>query len=174
MDRYRREDVPGAYAALAVYECPLSLIERSIELASGFVTVENFRPARDPGEWIGLSLQLYPDDAARTHRVRSAVLDLAMTREEFRRHLPFWDVHGVYAVFTRRGPLGFRATDLGEPARYRALRNYDWTLEQAIPGPSGGEWGRISSPDPAVIQQLQDAAEVCDRDEGRQAARTDA
>lgn len=167
MDRYRREAEPGLYEALAVYECPLSLIERSIELASDFVTVENLRPARDPGEWVDLSLQLYPGDAARTHRVRNAVLDLTTTREEFRRHLAFWDLHGVYAVFTRRGPLGFRATDLEEPGRYRALRNYDWTLELAIPGPSGGEWGRIASPDPAIIQQVQDAAEICYRNEGR-------
>ena len=161
MDRYRKEAEPGLYEALAVHECPLSLIELSIELASDFVTVENLRPTRFPGEWVELSIQLYPDEAARTHSVRNAVLDVSMTREEFRRHLRFWDQHGVYAVFTRRGPLAFRATDLDEPARYRALRNYGWTLELAIPGPSGGEWGRISSPDPAVIRQLHDAAIAC-------------
>lgn len=167
MERFRREGKPGAYEALAVHECPLSLIELSIELASDFVTVENVRPTRDPREWVDLSLQLYPEDAVRTHSVRSAAFDLAMSREEFRRHLPFWDAHGVYAVFTRRGPLGFRATDLEEPARYHALRNYDWTLELAIPGSSGGDWGHIASPDPAIIQRIHAAAILAHGGEGR-------
>jgi hypothetical protein len=37
-------------------------------------------------------------------------------------------------------------------------RNCDWTLELAIPGPSGGEWGSISSPDPVVIEKIYEAA----------------
>jgi hypothetical protein len=131
------------------------------------VTVENFSPTRYAREWIDLSLQLYPDDAVGTRWVRNAVLDLSMTREEFRRHLPLWDRQGVYAVFTRRGPLGFRASDLHEPSRYRAPRNYEWTLELAIAGPSGGEWGRIASPDPTVIQKLHDAAVTYYGSEGR-------
>lgn len=90
-----------------------------------------------------------------------------MTGEEFRRHLRLWDTHGVYAVFTRRGPLGFRATELEDESRYRALGNYDWTLELAIPGPSGGEWGRISSPDPAIVRHLHGAAEACYADPAR-------
>lgn len=167
MDLYTRHDEPGLYQALEVYECPLSLIELSIELASDFVTVENFSPTRYSREWIDLSLQLYPDDVVGKWSVRNADLDLSMTREEFRRHLPFWDSQGVYAVFTRRGPLGFRATDLNDASRYRALRNHDWTLELAIPGPSGGDWGRIASPDPAIIQKLHDAALICYGNEGR-------
>ena len=167
MESYRKVERPGSYEALEVYECPLPLMELAVELASGFVTVENLWPTRYTREWTDLSLQLYPGDAVGTRSVRNAVLDVSMTREEFRRHLPFWDSQGVYAVFTRRGPLGFRATELEGPSRYRALRNYGWTLELSIPGPSGGEWGRISSPDPAIIQQLHDAAVACYGSQGR-------
>jgi hypothetical protein len=46
VDRYRIEEKPGLYVALHVYECPPSLLERSVELASGVVTVENLRPTR--------------------------------------------------------------------------------------------------------------------------------
>jgi hypothetical protein len=164
VDRYRIEEKPGLYVALHVYECPPSLLERSIELASGVVTVENLRPTRAPAEWIDLSVQLYADDVAGTRSVRNVALDVTMSAEEFRSHLPFWDREGVYAVFTARGPLAFRATDLDGPGRYRALRNYGWTLELAIGG--GGGWGTISSPDPTIIQQLRDVAAVC-HGEGR-------
>lgn len=154
------EEKAGSCSVLHVYECPLSLIERAVESASDHVTVENHRPTRSPGEWADLSLELYPEDPVRTHRARSAVLDLAMSRVEFQSHMAFWDLHGVYAVFTGRGALGFRATDLDEKSRYRALRNYDWTLELAMPASSGNGWGSISSPDRAMIQQLREFAAI--------------
>lgn len=166
MNRYRREEEPGLYHALEVYECPPPLMELSIALASDFVCIENVRPTRAAGEWTDLRLQMHADDPVSRYSVRNAVFDLSMTRDEFRHHLRFWDRNGVYAVFTRRGPLAFRATDLQGPARYRAMRNFDWTLELAIPGPSGGEWGRIASPDPAIIQQVHDAALVCYEKDG--------
>lgn len=123
--------------------------------ASDFVTVEHLRRTRDSQGWADLSLQLYDGDLVRRWSVRNATLDVTMSKEEFRDRLPFWDENGVYAVFTRRGPLGFRATDLGEPSRYRALTNYGWTLELAV---GGAAWGTISSPDRAVIEQLKEVA----------------
>ena len=67
---------------------------------------------------------------------------------------PFWDRNGVYAVFVKTGPLKFRATDLEEALQYGALRNFDWSLEPAIPGPTGSEGGPIASPDPRQIDLL--------------------
>lgn len=156
--KFRTGETPGLCRYVALYECPLSIVGLALELASGHATVENFRPTRHRGEWLDLTMQLYAGDDVRMHSISAASLDVFMTREEFRHHLRFWDQEGVYAVFTQRDPLKFRASDLEPPGRYRALQNYGWSLELAIPGPSGGEWGTITSPDSWLIEQIVEAA----------------
>jgi hypothetical protein len=60
--------------------------------------------------------------------------------------MPFWNSHGVYAVFTDRSPVAFQASGIEPPARYKALANFGFVLECAIPGTSSDGWGRIVSP----------------------------
>lgn len=155
---YGTTEIPGVCREMVLYECPRSILELAIELARGVVTVENFRPVEARGVWVEMEMQLHPGDVLRTHTISAASFDVFMTKAEFSRHLELWDRRGVYAVFTERGPVKFRASELDPAARYRALRNFGWTLELAIPGPSGGEWGTISSPDRAILDPIVEAA----------------
>ncbi len=92
--------------------------------------------------------------------MRWASFDVALRREDFLDLLPYWDRNGVYAVFSTRGPIKFRATELAADARYLALKNFDWSLELAIPDGSGGDWGHIAAPDPKTIDLLFAKAEA--------------
>jgi hypothetical protein len=75
-----------------------------------------------------------------------------------------WDSQGCYAVFHEAPEVKFRMSDLDENRRYRALDNFKWNLELAIPDSASDGWGRITSPNKAIIdtieRQLQDSRQV--------------
>ncbi len=152
MEKFRKETRKHC-SLLHVFECPISLIRAAVELSEGDATVENLHPNRT-AEWFPLEMQLFPGNDVARRTVRWASFDVALRREDFLDLLPYWDQNGVYAVFSTFGPIKFRATGLEADARYLALKNFDWSLELAIPGPSGGEWGHIASPDPKKIDLL--------------------
>lgn len=153
MEKFRKEHVGKKYSLLHVYECPISLVRAAVELSEGNATVENLNPHRAV-DWFRLEMQLFPGSDVAKRTVRWASFDVALSRETFLDLLPFWDRNGVYAIFSSLGPIKFRATDLEGEARYTALKNFHWSLELAIPGPSGGEWGHIASPNPGKIDLL--------------------
>ena len=153
MEKFRKEHVSDICSLLHVHECPISLVQFAAGLSEGSATVENLHPGRG-ADWFALDMQLFPGSDVARRTVRWVSLDVTLSRETFLDCIPFWDQNGVYAVFARSGPLKFRATHLKGAARYKALKNFDWTLELAIPGPSGGEWGHIASPDPQMINLM--------------------
>jgi hypothetical protein len=153
MEKFRREFIGKDCSVLYVYECPVSLIRAAVEISEGDATIENFHPNRTL-EWHSIRMQLFPQEDVVPQVVRSVCLDVSLSREEFLGHLDFWNGNGVYAVFARSGPIKFRASDMQGIARYRALKNFHWSIELAIPGPSSGPWGHIASPDRAVIDSL--------------------
>lgn len=160
MSKYKiKENVSKHYSLLHVYECPISLIRAAVELSEGDATVEHLYPHR-VFEWFSLQMQLFPGSDVSKQTVRFVSLDVALKRQNFLDLLPFWDQDGVYAVFSTLWPIKFRATDLKGEARYAALKNFNWSLEIAIPGSSGGEWGHIASPDPEKINLLFAKAEA--------------
>ncbi|PZV78665.1 hypothetical protein CLV31_11694 [Algoriphagus aquaeductus] len=42
-----------------------------------------------------------------------------------------------------------------EGAKYRALDNFGWNLEIAMPDGTSGEWTQIVSPDSELIDQIE-------------------
>jgi hypothetical protein len=152
MEKFRKE-TRKHYSLLDVYQCPISLIRAAVELSEGDATVENLHP-NHTAAWFPLEMQLFPGDEVAIRTVRWASLDVTLKRENFLDLLSFWDRNGVYAVFSTLGPIKFRSTHLEGDARYVALKKFNWSLELAIPGSSGAEWGHIASPDPKKIDLL--------------------
>jgi predicted amidohydrolase len=89
------------------------------------------------------------------HRVRNACFDVTLSNAEFVKNHEFWNRNGVYAVFASQTPLGFRASELNGIARYRALENYDFTLEFGLAGPSSDGVSVIVSPEGSIIDQAE-------------------
>ena len=138
---------------LHIHDCPSELIRRASEAASGLVVVENLHPNLTT-DWAEFTVQLSSSQPAGEYTVRSYSLDVQLELPEFLRYMDLWDRNGLYAVFVSR-PVPFRASDLPDVERYRALDNFQWSLELAIPGPSGPDWGTISSPNASLIDALE-------------------
>jgi hypothetical protein len=124
------------------------------------VSAENVR-VRANTEWFSSDVIDGPE--IRFNRVRNLVFDTTLAASEFTALLPLWNRVGVYAVSGSR-PLAFRASDLAGAGRYRALANFDWQIELAIPGPAGPHWGSIAFADDARLPQFQAAAEAAYRE----------
>ncbi len=140
---------------IEVYECPIEVLAALARKARVDVTVENVSPVLAVDQWFESSLALAPDAEARRHSIRNATFDIALNNTEFLALMPFWDSHGVYAVFTERSPVAFKASRLPVPARCRALQNFGFVLEFGLAGPASDCWSLIVSP----LSELVDLAE---------------
>ena len=143
--KWRRSTHDGLHS-LEIYDCRIDVLEAVARAAGVDVTVENVRPVREWNRWFESMQTIDPDRPAGRHRVRNETFDVALTNAEFLELMRFWDRHGVYAVFTERSPIAFQASELEPPARYKALANFGFVLELAIPGSSGDGWGGIVTP----------------------------
>ncbi len=152
----RRETVAGSYHVLHAHDCPTEMILQAAQLATGPFVVENIHPIQT-NDWERFTVQLTPADAATELTVRSYSLDAKMELPEFTLYADLWDRNGVYAVAVTPA-IPFRASELDDLPRFRALDNFAWTLEIAIPGPSGPDWGTFTSPDISLIDRLAELA----------------
>lgn len=153
----RRSEAGGLHS-LEIYDCEIAVMEAVARAAGANVTVENVRPVRAWNSWFDAMQTIDPERPAGRHRMRNATFDVALTNAEFLELMRFWDQNGVYAVFTERSPVAFQASELDPPARYKALANFGFVLELAIPGPSGDGWGAIVSPRVELIDLAESLA----------------
>jgi hypothetical protein len=136
----------GRYHRLLVHDCPIEVVERLARESRLGATVENVRPVRAANLWFQSRQAIFPDARAGVFQIRNAVFDAALTNEQFIEHLPYWDGEGVFAVFSEKNPIPFRASDLEEPFRYRALDNFGSWLFIALAGPTTDGLSIIASP----------------------------
>ena len=153
MEKYRRRDLNGSYFLLEVFECPKEIILFAAQLGSDNVTIENFTHfGRHRAEFrfeIGFKgLSLSPS-------LKTFAIDFSITKSEFLQFFDVWDEQGCYAVFHDSSSLKFKATDLPENQRYRALENFGWTIEIAIPSSASDGWGQIASPNRHTIDKIE-------------------
>jgi hypothetical protein len=152
--QYRFEPIPSGGTVVHCFECPLELMIFAATLMTGVVTLENVR-VQPNTDWF--STEIIAGKEMRFNRLRNLVFDATVAAAEFVALVPHWSRVGVYAVSGSR-ELGFRASDLDFPGRYRALANFGWQIELAIPGPSGPHWGSIAFADDTHLPQFQAAA----------------
>lgn len=153
-----RRTLQDGLHSLEVQDCRIEILEAVARAAGVSVTVENVRPVRAWNQWFEAMQTIDPDRAAGRHRVRNATFDVALTNAEFLELLTFWNSHGVYALFTERSPIAFQASVLEPPARYKALANFGFVLEFALPGPSSDGGSRIVSPRAELIDLAEHLA----------------
>jgi hypothetical protein len=154
MEKYRRRDLNDRYFLLEVFECPKEIILFTAHLGSDNVTIENFTHyGRHRAEFQFVinaeGLSLFPS-------LKAFNIDFSITKSEFLQNIDVWDEQGCYAVFHNTASLKFKATDLPEGQRYKALENFGWTIAIAIPGSASDGWGQIASPSKQNIDMIQD------------------
>lgn len=148
---FKRSILSPKYHSLDVYDCPIEVVSALADAVTADVTVENFTPNRHSDEWFETKQSLYPGADIENYKFRDVTFDVTLSNAEFIKHMTFWDGHGVFAVFTERTPIPFRASELEEPSRYRALDNFGLILVIALGGPSSSGWSSFVSPNSELI-----------------------
>lgn len=148
---------------IEVRDCPIEVLETVSRETQENATVENVKPVHHD-EWFESALSLPVDSKPKQYMVRNAEWDLALNNAEFLELMSFWDAHGVYAVFTKRSPIAFRASGLAQRSRYRALQNFGFVLEFYLAGPSSAGWSSIVTPQTEMADFAERVVEECASD----------
>lgn len=154
MEKYRRRDLNDRYFVLEVFECPKEIVLFAAQLGSKNVTIENFthygrHRAEFQFEINAKGLSLFPS-------LKAFEVDFSIAQGQFLQFIDIWDEQGCYAVFHDTAALKFKATDLPEGQRYKALENFGWTIEIAIPSSASDGWGQIASPNKQIIDEIEE------------------
>lgn len=123
-------------------------------LGSANVAIENF--ANYNRRRAGFQFEIQSNGLSLTPSLNRFDVDFSITRSEFLQLIEVWDEQGCYALFHEATPLKFKATVLPEKQRYRALENFGWTIEMAVPGSASDGWGQITSPDKQIIDKVEE------------------
>jgi hypothetical protein len=149
MKAHRLLEIEDRYWGVEIFECPSTIMLAAVRLGFEYVTIENFRHYRN---WKNVTIELVSPQGERiTPTVSRFDFDFQITKDEFLRMETLWNSQGCYAVFHREQPIKFKITHLEGIKRYRALDNFQWNLELAIPDSASDGWGRIVSPDKRLI-----------------------
>jgi hypothetical protein len=152
MIQYRLLEIEDKYWGVEIFECPINIILAAARLGYEYVTVENFRHYRNKES---VKIEIVNENGKTiTPSVAKFDIDFQIFKEEFIEMHPLWDSQGCYAVFHRLKSIKFKVTDLEAKKRYRALDNFQWNLEIAIPDSASDGWGQILSPDRELINKL--------------------
>ena len=148
---YQRKLISNKYYQLEIHNIPTELIKYAAVKGYNLVTIENF------------SHYYFPELAKLTLDTGSVLIrptlktfnfDFQLSNTEFLNLVDVWNKQGCYAIFHNK-PIKFKATDLLDAARYRALDNFDWNLEIAVPSGASDGLGQITSPDKTLIDKIE-------------------
>lgn len=153
MEKYNRQKLNDRYFQIVISECPKEIILLAAEFGSENVTVENF--SNYGRKRADFEFEIKTQGLSLKPRLKRFDVDFSITKAEFIRFIDIWDEQGCYAIFHNAGSPGFRATDLPEMQRYRALDNFGWTVEIAVPGSASDGMAQISSPNEKVIDVIE-------------------
>ncbi len=88
-------------------------------------------------------------------RLKQFLTDFQISNSDFISLQNIWDTQGCYAIFHDSDDIKFKASDLNEFSRYKALENFKWTLEIAIPDSASDGWGQMVSPEQNLIDKIE-------------------
>ncbi|WP_216726598.1 hypothetical protein [Hymenobacter siberiensis] len=152
MVEYKRASILDKYFAIQIFECPIDIVMLAATLASNNVTIENYRHHRNPNS---LKILINNNNLTIKPRLKHFLADFQINKADFISLKEIWDTQGCYAVFHDSDEIKFRTTDLNEFSRYRALDNFKWTLEIAIPDSASDSWGQMVSPHQNIIDKIE-------------------
>jgi len=153
MIQYKKITIAENYYSFELFECPLAIILFAAGLASEHVTVENFKNYRNVDI---CSVRIKTDAADIQPNLLRYTMDFTMRKKQFIALADIWDSQGCFAVFHEKDTLSLKATDLKGAARYKALDNFGWTLEIAVPDSASSGWGSITSPRRVMMDLIED------------------
>jgi hypothetical protein len=148
MIEFKRTLISDKYHSIQILECPHDVILYAASLGSEKVTVENYSHYRNPKS---LSIRIHNGNSTLTPKLKQFTVDFQISKSDFISLEKIWDTQGCFAVFHESEEIKFKLTDLNQLARFKALDNFRWTLEIAIPDSASSGWGHISSPQKNII-----------------------
>lgn len=152
MIEYKRIKILDKYFAIQIFECPIDVIMLAASLASKNVIIENYKHYRKPNS---LTILIKDGNLTIEPRLKQLLADFQISNSDFISLKNIWDTQGCYAVFHDSDDIKFKVTELNEFSRYKALDNFKWTLEIAIPDSASDGWGQIVSPDQNIIDKIE-------------------
>jgi hypothetical protein len=152
MTEYKRTKILDKYFALQIFECPIEIVIIAATLGARNVTIENYHHYRNPHSLITV---IKSGDLIIEPKLKQFSVDFTISQSDFISLKKIWATQGCYAIFHESDTIKFKATDLTGILRYKALDNFKWTLEIAIPDGTSGDWGQIVSPDQNLIDQIE-------------------
>ncbi|MFD0939396.1 hypothetical protein [Pedobacter boryungensis] len=152
MITYKRTKILDKYFAIDIFECPIAIIQFAATLGAKHVTIENYRHYRNPNS---LKILMKNNDGIIEPKLKQFLADFQISNADFISLLNIWDTQGCYAIFHEGDSIKFKATDLNEFSRYKALDNFKWTLEMAIPDSASDGWGQLVSPNVDIIDKIE-------------------
>jgi hypothetical protein len=152
MIKYNRTTISDMYFAIQIFECPVDIVMFAATLGSKNVTIENYRHHRNPDS---LTIVIKNNSLTIEPRLKQFLADFQISNSDFILLENIWNTQGCYAIFHEAGQIKFKSTEKKEPSRYKALDNFNWTLEIAIPDGASDGWGQIVSPDLEIINKIE-------------------
>jgi len=141
----------GNLHQLEIFDCPVSVLTGLAREVSVDVTIENISPVRVVDRWFDLKMEIPPGGSLSDFPVRNLTFDVFLKNSEFVGLESLWDSNGVYALFTERSPIAFKASGLEMAARHKALENFGFILEFTLAGPSSAGWSQIVTPQSSLL-----------------------
>jgi len=152
MIEFKRSLISEKYHSIQILECPTEVILYAASLGGEKVTVEDYSHYRNPRS---LSIQIHNGNSTLTPKLKQFTADFQISKSDFISLEKIWDTQGCTAVFHDSEEIKFKFTHLDQLARYKALDNFRWTLEIAIPDSASSGWGQISSPQKNIIDAIE-------------------
>ena len=152
MVEFKRTNISDKYFAIQIFECPIDIVMFAASLGSKNVTIENYRNHRNPSS---LTILTNNKNLTIEPKLKQSLADFQISQADFISLKEIWDTQGCYAVFHDSDEIKFRTTDLNEFSRYKALDNFKWTIEIAIPDSASDGWGQIVSPHKSIIDKIE-------------------
>lgn len=150
----QRKLIANKYFELKIHDCPTSIIALAASPGYDNVTIENFSHYYTDASLVQATIQ---HNGVISLNLKSYLLDFTIRKAEFTSLMDIWHQKGCYAIFHQSPLIKFKASDLPQAARYKALDNFKWNLELAIPNSASDGWGQITSPNESIIQLLADS-----------------
>lgn len=154
MEQFKRKVINDRYFMMEIFECPTGILLSAARLGSGQVTIENF--THYGWQQVGFRFEIQSKSLSVIPALQRFDITFVITKDEFFQLADLWDQQGCYAVFHNAPLLKFKASDLPEPQRYRALDNFGWTLEMVIAGPASDGWSYLVSPHREILDRIEE------------------
>lgn len=158
MEKFKRIIIDQRYHRIELLEYDINIITYAAGFGNNCVTIENFyHYGRSLGEF---EFVLRYKDFSITRSLKRFDIDFELDKSEFLQLTDLWNQQGCNALFHQQPGLKFRAKELQESKRYRALENFEWNLEIIVPGSGSSGEAQITSTEKSIIDKIEEQLQL--------------